>query len=725
MDIIINSLYKDKEIFLRELISNASDALDKIRFLAVSSPALLGEGKTRDLEIRLSFDKDAKTLTITDTGIGMTKDDLIGNLGTIAKSGTTNFLEAMTSGSDLNLIGQFGVGFYSSYLVADKVTVVSKHNDDKQWVWESTADSSFSIAEDPRGNTLGRGTQITLHLKEDATEFLDGEHLKTLVRKYSEFINFPIFIKVSKTVSKEVPVEDDEVKEETTEDKKDDVDVKEDDEEKDEEEKPKTKTVQETVWENEVINSNKAIWVRSKDDISEEEYQKFYKAISKDTVDALSYSHFSAEGEVEFKALLFIPSVAPWDLFENYYGKSSSLKLYVRRVMITDQFEDLMPRYLNFIKGVVDSDDLPVNVSREQLQQHKVLKVIGKKLVRKALEMIKKIAEPEDDDEEEEEEGTEEEKKAAAEKKLADKEEKYNKFWKHFGKNIKMGIIEDTSNRSKLAKLLRFATTKSGDKVIALDDYIKNMKEGQETIHYIAGESKEILEKSPLLQALKKRDFEVLLLTDPVDEYTMQHLTEYEGKKFQSVTKEGIKFGDESKKDKARDKALQEKYKPLLEWWKTVLGNEVEKVILSKRLTDDPCVIVTGQYGYSANMERIMKAQAFANNDKNGATAMASKKTLEVNPNHPVVKSLLDKAVSDAENEQAKDQAFLLFDTALINSGFTMEDTTDFAARMNRMLKAIMGIHADAAVEEVEVEIEEEPEEKKDEAEEEEKKEEL
>lgn len=471
MDIIINSLYTKKEVFIREIISNASDALDKMRFISLQNPEYLGNNS--QLEIMIDFDFDAKTISFTDTGVGMTKAELIKNLGTVAKSGTTAFLEAMGKGDTLNLIGQFGVGFYSAFLVANKVVVTSKSNDDEQHVWTSTADAKFFVTKDPRGDTLGRGTRVTLHLKDDAVEYVEQDKIKNLVKKYSEFIQYPIKLFISKEVRKQVEDEEEEATKTTEEDTEietpeDDAEIKDEGEDQDTTtQEKKTKTVTEQVWEWETINEIKAIWLRNKDDITEEEYFGFYKTISRDHENPLAYSHFSAEGEIEFKSILFIPSSAPYDLFENYYGRSAALKLYVRRVLITEEFEELMPRYLNFIKGVVDSDDLPLNVSREQLQQLKMIKVMSKKLVRKALEMIKNLAEEDDEEEEEdedneeeeedldqEEEDTKEEGDEAAEDK-EDTEDKYSKFWKSFGKNIKLGVIEDASNRSKLAKLLR------------------------------------------------------------------------------------------------------------------------------------------------------------------------------------------------------------------------------------------------------------------------------
>jgi heat shock protein beta len=564
MDIIINSLYKNKDIFLRELISNGSDALDKIRFMAVSDEAALASKK--ELEIKISFDKDARTLTITDSGIGMTKADLVANLGTVAKSGTTNFVEALSGdGADLSLIGQFGVGFYSVYLVADKVRVASKNNADDQYIWESTADSSFSIAKDPRGDTLGRGSEITLFLKEDAGEFLDQDRLEELIKRYSEFITFPISLYKSKTETVEIEDDDDDEDDESEDDadgsdgessgegEDDDLEVEDEDEYGDDEDsdEPKTETV--TTWSWSRVNVQAAIWSRDTKEVEDSEYKEFYKSISKDYSDPATWIHFRAEGEVEFKSILFVPGQAPYDMYDNYYQKSAQLRLYVRKVLITDEFEDLVPRYLNFLRGVVDSDDLPLNVSRETLQQHKVLKVMGKKLVRKALEMLRKLATAKQDKEDEEDDEDSEDKDEDEDD--GGDEDPYLKFWEAFGKNIKLGIIEDAPNRSKLQKLLRFKSNKSGESFVSLEEYVERMPEWQKNIYYISGESVEAVENSPFLEKLKKKDLEVLYLVDPIDEYAIQHVTEYDGKKLQSVSKEGLSFGDSD--DKTEKKRLE------------------------------------------------------------------------------------------------------------------------------------------------------------------------
>merc|ERR1712129_651793 len=630
-DIIINSLYTDKQVFLRELVSNAADALEKARFHSVQDDSFLGD--TKDLEVKIEHDPDSKTISIVDTGVGMSKADLINNLGTVAKSGTTNFLEAMAEGGDANLIGQFGVGFYSAFLVADKVSVTSKCNEDPvQHVWESTADASFSIVADPRGNTLGRGTRVTLHLKEDAHDYLSEDKLKEASKKYSQFIQFPIYVKVKKEVDADTEEDEDDDKDDD-EEKKDDVETKDDDdkedeEEKDEEKKPKKKTVFE--WEQ--VNTQKAIWLRAKEDVTEEEYNEFYKGISKDYLDPLAYTHFNAEGEIEFKSILFLPKKAPFDMMDNYWTKKSEVKLYVRRVLVAEKFEELLPKYLGFVRGVVDSDDLPLNVSREQLQQNKIMKVISKKLVRKVLELMKKLAKEDDSGEEDDEKKDDDEEKEDKEEKKDEKKDKadedgtWSKFWKEFNKNLKMGCYEDDSNRSKLSKLLRYTTTKSEGKQISLDKYLDRMQETQESIYYMSGDSMEIMQKAPSLQIFKKKDLEVLMLDDHLDEPCLQKLADYEGKKFVSIQKADVKL-DETEGEKKRFSKVKDMYKPLTDWWKDSLtdftekgamkdaGVKIEKVEISKRLTESPVVVVTSQFGYSAQQEKVMKAQAFQNKE--------------------------------------------------------------------------------------------------------------
>jgi len=727
MDIIINSLYTDKQVFLRELISNAADALEKARFHSVQDEAFLGD--TKDLEVKIEHDADAKTISIIDTGVGMTKADLINNLGTVAKSGTTNFLEAMAEGGDANLIGQFGVGFYSAFLVADKVSVTSKCNEDSvQHVWESSADASFTVVDDPRGNTLGRGTRVTLHLKEDAHDYLSEEKLKETAKKYSQFIQFPIYVKVKKEVDADADEddEDDDDKDEE-EEKKDDVETKDDEEKDDAVNLDKVSKGKKLIFEWEQVNTQKAIWLRAKEDVTEEEYNEFYKGFSKDYLDPLAYTHFNAEGEIEFKSILFLPKKAPFDMMDNYHTKKSEVKLYVRRVLVAEKFEELLPRYLNFVRGVVDSDDLPLNVSREQLQQNKIMKVISKKLVRKVLELMKKLAKEDDsegDDDEEKEDDEKEEKdeqeKAEEKKDSKGEESTWMKFYKEFNKNLKMGCYEDDSNRSKISKLMRFITTKSEGKDISLDKYLDRMQESQESIYYMSGESLEVMKKAPALQVFMKKDIEVLMFSDHLDEPCIQKLADYEGKKFVSIQKADVKL-DESEEDKKRFSKLKDMYKPLTDWWKEKLteltekgamkdaGVKIEKVELSKRLTSSPVIVVTSQFGYSAQQEKIMKAQAFQNKDQIGM--MSGRKTLEVNANHPVIIDLLSKIKEDKEDAAALDTAQVLFQTALIESGYEIADPSALVSRVYRLMSKELGVDPDAPVKEVEVPEEEEEEE--------------
>merc|ERR1712151_697480 len=526
---------------------------------------------------------------------------------------------------------------------------------------ESSADASFTVVDDPRGNTLGRGTRVTLHLKEDAHDYLSEDKLKETTKKYSQFIQYPIYVKVKKEVEAEADDDDDD-KEEEEDKEKDDVETKDDDEEKEEEEEKEKKPTKKTVYEWEQVNTQKAIWLRAKEDVTEEEYTEFYKSISKDYLDPLAYTHFNAEGEIEFKSILFLPKKAPMDMMDNYHTKKSEVKLFVRRVLVADKFEELLPRYLNFVRGVVDSDDLPLNVSREQLQQNKIMKVISKKLVRKVLELMKKLAKEGDGDEDEEDEdkdGEEKEDKDKEEKKdKNDEESTWLKFWKEFNKNLKMGCYEDDSNRSKLSKLLLFITTKSEGKEINLDKYLDRMQESQESIYYMSGESLEVMQKAPALQMFKKKDIEVLMLYDHLDEPCIQKLADYEGKKFVSIQKADVKL-DETEEEKKRFTKLKDMYKPLTDWWKEKLtdltekgamkdaGVKVEKVEISKRLTESPVVVATSQFGYSAQQEKVMKAQSFQNKDQ--INMMSGRKTLEVNPNHPVVVDLLNKVKADKE----------------------------------------------------------------------------
>uniref|UniRef100_A0A061S629 Heat shock protein 90kDa beta n=1 Tax=Tetraselmis sp. GSL018 TaxID=582737 RepID=A0A061S629_9CHLO len=712
MDIIINSLYSNKDIFLRELISNASDALDKLRFLSLTDPGQLGDGESSKLEIKISLDKERNMLSIRDRGIGMTKDDLVKNLGTIAKSGTSSFLEQMQKGGDVNLIGQFGVGFYSVYLVADYVEVVTKHNDDVQYVWESKADGNFAISEDTDGEPLGRGTQINIFLKEEAQEYASESKLKELVTKYSEFINFPIYMYASKEVDEEVDAESDEAAEgegdeadsEATEGEGDEG-VEDEDEDED---ATKKKTVKKTVYDWELLNDSSAVWLRSPNEVEDADYEKFYKSIAKDDYGKpLTWTHFKAEGDVEFRSILYIPETAPYGLYDNYWTNSAALKLYVRRVFISDEFEDLVPRYLNFLKGIVDSDTLPLNISREMLQQHSSLKTIKKKLVRKALDMIRKLAAAEEEEDEEEAEAEAEaegESEGESEGEDGDEKGKYKKFWAQYSKSIKLGIIEDSANRQRLAKLLRVQTSMTGDEMISLDKYVSRMKEGQKQIYYLAGQSIEELRNSPFLEKLHKKGYEVIYFTDSLDEYMMQQLTEYEDLRFQNASKENTKLPDE--KEKKQEKALREEFKPLVKWWKDILEGTVDSVRVTNRLTSTPCVVTTSQFGWTANMERIVKAQAMGDNEKQ--SYMKGRRTLEINPRHPMIATLKEKVDADSDDDDAKDTAHILYQTALLESGFGIEDPRTYAAKIHSVIKSKLGVPENAEVEDLPEEEEEE-----------------
>lgn len=653
LDLIVHSLYSHKEVFLRELVSNASDALDKLRFLSVTDSSLLGNGG--ELEIRIKADKENGTITLIDTGIGMTKEELVDCLGTIAQSGTAKFLKALRdskeAGSDSNLIGQFGVGFYSAFLVSDRIVVSTKSpKSDKQYVWEGEADNnSYVIREETNPDSLiPRGTSITLHLKtEDKLEYADPERIKNLVKNYSQFVSFPIYVWEEKTQT--VEVEDDS------------AETKEGETAKPEGQKKKTKTVTEKYWDWELANETQPIWMRNSKEVTVEEYNEFYKKTFNEYMDPLACSHFTTEGEVEFRSILYVPAITPMGREDIVNPKTKNIRLYVKRVFISDDFDgELFPRYLSFVKGVVDSNDLPLNVSREILQESRIVRVMRKRLLKKTFEMIMGIS-------------------------LSENQEDYRKFWDNFGKNMKLGVIEDHANHKKLAPLLRFSSSFNEDELVSLDNYVDSMKEGQKAIYYIAADSITSARNAPFLEKLIEKEYEVLFLIDPIDEVAIQNLKSYKDKQFVDITKEDLDLGDQ---DEAKEKEVKKEYTPVCEWMKNHLGEQLAKVQISNRLSSSPCVLVSGKFGWSANMERIMKAQSLG--DTSSMSFMHGRRILEINPDHPIIQSLNAACKEDPQNPDALRAIDLLYNTALISSGYTPENPAEVGGKIYNMMDAAL-----------------------------------
>lgn len=681
LDILINSLYTNRNIFLREIISNASDALDKIRFLYLTNPKTpkndAGEEPTMD--IRINVDRDKRHFVMRDGGLGMTADEMKNNLGSLGSSGTKKFLESLKDNTDaMGQIGQFGVGFYSVFLVADRVIVASKSDDsEKQMVWESTGDGTYYLYEDERGNTLGRGTELTLELKKDADEWMEHDKIKETVHRYSEFIHFPIFLQTTKI--ERVPKK--------AEDKPADADGEVTDE-TDDKKTEEFDDVPTKTWE--LVNENKPIWTRKPEDITEDEYNKFYKSLTKDHDDPMFYTHFAAEGEMEFKALLFIPGRAAYNIFDTSVS-SNNIRLYVRRVFITDEFKDLLPRYLNFIKGVVDSDDLPLHVSREVLQESRILKIIKKRLVRKALTMLADIAENDKKLAKDDKAEDEDEDKAGQKKQTT---VLFTKFWEEFGKNLRLGMIEDGTNRARLTKLLRYKSSKSEEKLTSLDEYIKRAPESQKSIYFLAGESLEKIKQAPVLEDAAARDVEVLYMTDAIDEYVVGHVTDYAGKKLVNLAKKGIIEGDDAATKKIAKKRA-EKYEPLTKWFKELLGEKVTKVSLTKRHTKEPLIVAPPEHGISANFARIQKGQTLQEKSLDSGEA---KRVLEVNHLHPLINEIFTRVQVDEKDKTAEELGLVLFDVGSLQNGFEVDDSLAFGKRVGRLLRASVDIAPDAGL---------------------------
>lgn len=705
LDIVVNSLYQNNDVFLRELISNASDALDKIRYLLLTEPEKYQEKGEDDipLEVKIEYDAVAHTLTIRDTGVGMTRDELVQNLGTVARSGTTKFMQALKEAgnnddSAISQIGQFGVGFYATFLVADRVTVASKNPlDPVQRIWESNNGSAeFVVYDDPRGNSLQRGTEITLHLKPEFRDtYTQPYKLREMATHYSEFVTHPISLRTTETT--QVPVEDedeDETKEKADKTDGDDELELGDDEESDVEKPKKLKEVTTHSWDR--LNENQAIWTREKEDISDDEYQSFFQVLSPGSGNATTWSHFNAEGSINFKALLYLPSEIPANYrYGNMDVETGSMRLYVRRVLIGDSFE-LLPKYLGMMRGVVDSDDLPLNVNRETLQESKILKIIQKKVVRKAIELIQKLAK----DSESETVSKDADDDALDKDETKGKDSKYIEWYKKFSANIKLGVLEDSPNQAKLVKLLRFQTSKSNGTMISLAAYKETMKDWQKDIYVLGCASAAECKSSPFLQAFHEKDVEVVFLTDAVDEYMVKNVRDFDGKKMVQISSENVKLNDEDEDlVKRREKVYQKKFKSLNKWLRTLYQGTVLRVQVAKRNLGSVAAIVTSSdYGNSANMERILRAQAFQHGvDPN---SMNSMKVFEINPRHPLIIKLLERCPADDEDgeESTKaspeiiDAAWMIHDMAMMAGGFPIHDTEAHNKRMSKVLQTQFGI---------------------------------
>lgn len=665
MEIIINSLYSDKDIFIRELVSNAADACDKKRFLSVTADS---DVKIEKPTIRVTADPDKQTIVIEDSGVGMTKEELINNLGRIAQSGTKKFAEALGEGSaDVNLIGQFGVGFYSAYLVANQVEVITKSMQEgsKQLRWISDSGSSFTISEaDDVEPIEGSGTRLILHMKDDALQYLESSKIEELLQRYSEFIEFPISLYKETTEYEKVP----------------DVEANEDLKEGDE---PVMKTIPITKQEYEQMNNQKPVWLRPPRDVTDDEYTDFYKAAFRSSYDdPQKWTHFILEGQVECKALLYIPGMLPFELSKDMFDENTkNIRLYVKRVFINDKFEDIMPRWLKFVRGVVDSDDLPLNVSREILQKSKVLSIINKRLTRKSLDMFRDLASDEDTS-------------------------KYVQFWNNFGKYLKVGVIEDEKNREDIIPLVRFFSSKSGEEYTSFDSYVEGMPEDQKSIYYVTGEGKKNTMMQPVIEKLTSRGYEVLLMTEPLDEITIESIRTYKDFDVLDATKEGIDLEDDTEDSKKEKEELDEKYVDVREFLEVQLAGKVQKVTVSSLLTDSPAALVQGAYGVSPTMQRYMKAQSVASGGDGNLGGM-NQAILEINPKHPIVQDLARMVKEDKENDNTTNYAMLIYDVACMTSGYEVDDSANFAKRVMTLMstgKTEQG-DVDTSTDQVEAEV--------------------
>lgn len=653
MNLIVHSMYVNPEVFIRELLANACDAIDKLRREAFGKAELATE-ITKESKVIVRVDKAAGTISFTDNGIGMSKQELKDYLGTIAKSGTAETLAKIQESKDAStLIGQFGVGFYSAFLVANQVAVASKSDKDpKQHLWISNADSGdYTILEDPRGTTMKRGTEIVLKLKDEHSKFLDQDDVKKAMETYASFYPYPIFLEITKTVTEEIEETKDETESSETKDK-DEAAVEDENTEKKEK-----KTIEKLVKEEVQVNSNKPLWMRDPKEVSAEEHTEFYKAVFKTTDEPLTYIQFKAEGDVDFRGLIYIPKKAPnFGFSNNEKDQKATIHLYVRRAFITDKIDEFLPSFLHFVKAIVDSDDLSLNISRESLQNNSVLRTIKAKVLSKVFEAIKKLADSD--------------------------AKKYKEFFDAYGYSLKLELANQDKYKSKIAPLLRYQSSKSKGELISLDDYISRKKENQKNIYYIAGTSVEEIEKSPFIEKLKDADYEFLYMIDPVDEHTIRNLAKYEDFEFQNAATEGLKLPGESEDDM---KSLNEEFKPLMDFIKEHLSEDVEKVVLSTRLVHSPCAVVATQNGWTGNMERVIMAQASAKDNPMLAYFAMQKKVFEINPKHELVSKLLAKVKDNPKSKSAREVVSVMFDSSLVQSGYTLKNTKRFSSAIEHL----------------------------------------